>query len=116
MLWERIRVHWDELVAEACDRWHELTCEDVRATDGDLTLFLAVVRERTGLTEEDAAVAIESWAEDLSEIDVEPLDEATRHAGRDDVHEQREHDQTCEGMLRWPPHVGTLHVRGTMLR
>jgi hypothetical protein len=111
MRWERIRERWDELKNEAHDQWNELTVEDLRAIDGDRSIFVAIIRQRTGMTEEDATVSIETWAGDLSEIDLDPLSEASRHAGRDDVHEQRECDQVCEGMLHWPPHVGTLHLR-----
>ena len=111
MRWEEIRARWDELVDEARDQWSELTHDELRAIDGDRTLFIAIVRQRMGMTAEDAEVSIETWAGELSGIDLEPLSEATRHAGRDDVHEQRERDQECEGILHWPPHVGTLHLR-----
>lgn len=112
MHWERIRAHWAELVDEACERWRELSDEETRKVDGDRTMFVALVRERTGMTEEAAVLEVETWAGDLDELDLEPLSEASRHAGRDDVHEQRERDQECEGLLHWPPHVGTVHVRG----
>src|SRR4051812_4495242 len=112
MLWDRIAARWEELVDDAHDRWTELSCEDMRAIRGDHALFVTIVHQRTGMTEEEAATQIASWAEDLAEINLVPLSEATHHAGRDDVHEQRERDQESEGMLRWPPHVGTLHARG----
>lgn len=112
MHWERIRAHWEELVDDACDRFIVIASEDIRSLDGDHTLFVALVCRRTGMTKEAATLAIATWAEDFSEIDFEPLEEASRHAGRDDVHEQRESDQPCEGLLHWPPHVGTLHRHG----
>lgn len=112
MLWDRIAARWEELIDDARDRWSELSYEDICGVRGDRTLLVAIVRQRTGLTEEEAADQIESWAGDLSEVNLEPLSAATHHAGRDDVHEQRERDQDVEGMLRWPPHIGTLHARG----
>jgi hypothetical protein len=111
MRWEVIRARWEEFIAEACDAWSELSYEELRSVGGDRTLFVAVVRRRLGVTEEAAESSIEAWAQDIQDLDDEPVDEAARHAGRDDVHEQRESDQNYEGLLHWPPHLGLVHAR-----
>jgi len=115
MRWEDIQMRWDELDDRACARWRELTREDIQRVEGDRTRLALLIRERLGLTASDAEISIELWASELSfegSIDeeaelaeTEPIDEAARHPGRDDVHEQREDDQEAEGIVHWPPHL-----------
>jgi hypothetical protein len=97
MRWQDIRMRWDELD------------EQTRAR------LVAMVRERLNIPDDGVEISIETWAgavaldAELEELEgaleLVPIDEAARHPGRDDVHEQREDDQEAEGVLHWPPHI-----------
>jgi hypothetical protein len=105
MRWQDIRMRWDELD------------EYTRAR------LVTKVKERLNLTDDGVEISIETWAgavaidvelEELEgDLELEPIDEAARHPGPNDVHEQREDDQEAEGVLHWPPHIVRLvGVRG----
>lgn len=96
MIWEDIQIRWEELDGTTRAR------------------LVTIIRERLGVTVEDDEVSIEAWVSaialdaELDGLEIEPIDEAARHPGRDDLHEQREDDQEAEGVVHWPPHVGRL--------
>jgi len=100
MTWQDIRMRWEELDGTTRAR------------------LVAIIRQRLGVTGLDEEVSFETPAGaiplevELEELEIdlalEPIDEAARHPGRDDLHEQREDDQETEGVVHWPPHFGRL--------
>jgi hypothetical protein len=102
MRWQDIKTRWEEL------------------DDHTRRRLIATVRERRAMEPTDE-ISIETWAAAILDVELEqlwdalelePIGEATRHPGRDDVHEQREEDQEAEGILHWPPHVARVGSPG----
>lgn len=67
MTWTRIEGNWDWARGELQKRWGTLTSEELDVVNGDRELLLELLRERYGLTPEEAEAELSEWERSVRE-------------------------------------------------
>jgi len=72
MNWDQIEGRWKQVKGDVKQKWGKLTDDDLDVIDGKKDQFIGKLREKYGITKEEAEKQVKAWnPEDLSARETE---------------------------------------------